>query len=172
MSAQARRQAIVGMLSASPEPITGTELSERLGVSRQIVVQDIALLRASGAAILATPRGYLLSGPPSGAITHLVACRHHPDEVSDELLTMVERGAEVLDVIVEHPIYGEINGRLLLKTREDVEDFVRRMAASGARLLSSLTGGVHLHTLRVPDAATYRAVRSALQRRGYLLEED
>jgi transcriptional regulator of NAD metabolism len=85
---------------------------------------------------------------------------------------MVELGAEVLDVMVEHPLYGEISGKLLLATPEQVREFTSSLAASGARLLSSLTGGVHLHTIRVPDVATYRAVRAALRARGYLLEED
>jgi transcriptional regulator of NAD metabolism len=172
MNAEARRQALLAMLGEAREPLTGTQLSERLGVSRQVIVQDIALLRAAGEAILATPRGYARSGPPRGALTYLVACRHHPGAVADELLTMVELGAEVLDVMVEHPLYGEISGKLLLATPEQVREFTSSLAASGARLLSSLTGGVHLHTIRVPDVATYRAVRAALRARGYLLEED
>jgi len=106
VSSEVRRQELLALLAAAEEPVTGTRLSERLGVSRQVIVQDIAILRAAGEAIFSTPRGYLLSCPSASALSYLVACRHHPDEVADELLTMVELGAEIVDVMVEHPLYG------------------------------------------------------------------
>ncbi len=172
MNAAKRRRAILAALAAGPGPVTGAELAEQLGVSRQVIVQDVAILRAGGAGVLATPRGYMLASTGLESLSCLVACRHLESEVRDELLIMVDLGAEVVDVIVEHPIYGQITGQLMLRTRQDVTEFTERLESSGAKLLSSLTGGVHLHTLRVPDAATLPRVRAALRRAGFLLSEE
>lgn len=169
-SGEERRRGIVGLLRRAGSPVVGSELAKRLDVSRQVIVQDIALLRARGHKILATPRGYLMlnEGPQVSAA---VACRHSTyDEMEDELSTIVGLGGTVIDVMVEHPLYGEIRGPLMLRTQEDVLSFVTRLRESGAEPLSRLTKGVHLHTLGVPDGATLLKVTEALRKRGYLLE--
>ncbi len=171
MGAERRRTAIQEQLLMNTGPVTGQELAERLGVSRQVIVQDIALLRTSGVEILATPRGYLLNRGAFGGIKRLIACRHRSEHVANELLTIVRLGGEVMDVIVEHPLYGEITGQLLLSTEKEVEEFVDRLSRAKARLLSSLTDGVHLHTIRVPDLETYKTITSALEDKGYLLND-
>jgi transcriptional regulator of NAD metabolism len=101
----------------------------------------------------------------------VVACRHTREQVEDELLTMVDRGVTVIDVIVEHPLYGELRAPLWLRSRADVVAFVRRLAETRATLLSALTGGVHLHTLEAPTRAALEAARAALAARGYLLTD-
>jgi hypothetical protein len=167
-----RRRRIVALLGEAPRPLTGTELAQRLNVTRQVVVQDIAVLRASGAAILATPQGYLLASRlRSAAHRIVVACRHTREQVEDELLAMVDCRVTVVDVIVEHPLYGELRAPLWLRTPADVADFVRQLNQAGASLLSSLTGGVHLHTLEAGEPAALAAARAALAARGYLLDE-
>lgn len=152
--------------------MTGSELARQLGVSRQVIVQDIALLRAAGEDILATPQGYRL-GPGLAARPYraVIAVRHSPAQTGDELYSLVEAGTRVLDVIVEHPIYGELRGLLLLETREDVDVFLERVAASGAALLSTLTGGVHLHTLEAAHPDAIELARARLREKGYLLDE-
>jgi transcriptional regulator of NAD metabolism len=57
---ETRRKAILEKLETSSDPITGTALADFFQVSRQVIVQDIALLRASGLGILATSNGYLI----------------------------------------------------------------------------------------------------------------
>lgn len=173
MKAQERRQALLKFISESRAPVTGSELARTFNVSRQVIVSDIAILRAEGAGIIATPQGYTVISPAMGPLQRrLVACRHDRADTEDELMIMVNNGAQVLDVIVEHPIYGQLTGNLFLRTPEDVRRFVRLMEDTGASLLSSLTGGVHLHTLAVPDESVFARVRDALAERGYLLSPE
>ena len=54
-----RRKNIITMLKQSDVPVSGTRLGKENGVSRQVIVQDITLLRVEGYDIVATPRGYL-----------------------------------------------------------------------------------------------------------------
>lgn len=147
-------------------------MAHRFGVSRQVIVTDVAILRAEGAQIMATPQGYTaISRAPALVERKLIAVKHTRAQTEDELMLMVQNGAYVLDVIVEHPIYGQITGNLFLRSEEDVKRFIEALNETGASLLSSLTGGVHLHTLAVPNELTYENVRLALASRGYLLEE-
>ena len=139
----------MALLSEQGGPVTGHELAERLGVSRQVVVQDCALLRAAGEDLMATPQGYLLPGR-GPALKAVLACRHTRERTIEELTLMVDHGLKVLDVVVEHPLYGDLRGSLMLASRADVDDFARRMAGD-VTLLSELTGGVHLHTVEAPS---------------------
>lgn len=166
---EARRAQILELLRAAGRPLTGAELAQRLGASRQAIVQDIAVLRAAGVEILATPRGYCL---PGARPTHriLVAVRHTPDQTEDELTLLVDLGVEVVDVIVEHAIYGELRGSLHVASREDVRQFIEAWRRTGARLLSELTDGLHLHTLEARTPEALERAREALRRRGYLVE--
>ena len=66
-SAEARRRAVAQILEEAEGPVSAAALARRFSVSRQIIVGDVALLRAGGADILATPRGYLLGGRGGGA---------------------------------------------------------------------------------------------------------
>ena len=60
MGGQERREQILKILKNRKEPVAGTELAKRLQVSRQIIVQDMALIRANGVDILSTNRGYMI----------------------------------------------------------------------------------------------------------------
>lgn len=168
MNAESRRREILQILTDSNNPVSAGALAKRFGVSRQVIVGDVALLRAGGSAIIATPRGYLLQNTRRG-ITHQIACIHRPDEMRAELDAIVDRGCEVTDVIVEHPVYGQIVGMLQLATREDVDQFIKRCSA--ARPLSCLTGGLHLHTITCPSEAAYESVKTELDRLGFLLKK-
>ena len=167
MRAEERRQAILEHLRQSSRPVSAGLLAERFSVSRQVVVGDVALLRASGADISATPRGYVILKADRGLIRR-VACRHDGLGMEAELCAVVDQGCSVLDVIVEHPVYGQLTGPLQLSSRYDVGQFLSRCA--GARPLSDLTGGIHLHTLSCPDEDAFRRVRDVLRDLGVLLE--
>ncbi|KKM12470.1 transcriptional regulator [Clostridiales bacterium PH28_bin88] len=163
-----RRKTILSMLTRG-EPVTGTELARRLGVSRQVIVQDIAVLRAGGSGILATPQGYLLPSPEGGC-RRTFACRHDLAGLETELLIMVDNGGKVLDVAVEHPLYGELRGYLMLASRRDVDDFINRLQSSGANPLYTLTGdGTHLHTVEAVNEAALEAIEQGLAAAGMLL---
>ena len=168
MRAEERRQAIRELLQNSKQPVSASALAARFAVSRQIIVGDIALLRAGGMEILATPRGYVLDRPPAG-VEHTVACVHSPEQMEAELTAIVDAGGEVVDVIVEHPVYGQLTGILGVASRYDVGEFIRRVEAHGARPLSDLTGGIHLHTIRCRDEKSFERVQKALANEGFLL---
>jgi len=166
-----RREQLLAHLRRAARPVTGTELASIFGVSRQVIVQDVAILRAAGEPIVATPQGYVLS--PHLAVTHraVIASKHSRNQTQDELYCLVDAGVRVVDVVVEHPLYGELRGLLMLATRADVDRFMSQLDASGAELLSSLTGGVHLHTIEAPDRNALDRARVAMREHGYLLEE-
>ena len=168
-SAEARRRAVAQILEGAEGPVSAAALARRFSVSRQIIVGDVALLRAGGADILATPRGYLLGGR-GGGVEHTVACVHTPEEMERELNAIVDAGGEVVDVIVEHPVYGQLTGLLGLRSRYDVKEFLRRVAEHGARPLADLTDGIHLHTVRCPDEKTFQQVEELLRNENFLLE--
>ena len=169
MDAQQRRQIIARRLHGSEKPVSAAVLARELSVSRQIIVGDVALLRAGGLDITATPRGYILPRLPAG-VTCTFACRHRGDQMEEELNAMVDQGCTVLDVIVEHPIYGQLTGPLHLSSRYDVGQFVARCKEEAAAPLSQLTEGVHLHTVLCPGQAAADRVRTELERLGFLYQ--
>lgn len=165
-----RRRRILAWISRQPSPVRGTELADHFHVSRQCIVQDIAVLRAAGSEIIATPRGYRL--PDTSRLEHreLLACDHSPERTEEELQILVDHGVKVLDVIVEHPLYGELRGSLMIESRADVQDFLQQVRAKNASLLSSLTGGIHLHTVEAHRAEMVARAKAKLRERGILLK--
>lgn len=169
MDAATRRAAVLHALHTADSPISASQLAAQFHVSRQIIVGDVALLRASGEAISATPRGYVLSRAEQGILC-TVACCHPVEGTEEELNIMVDNGCVVLDVVVEHAVYGQLTGQLQIRSRYDVAQFLERLNADGAKPLSSLTDGIHLHTLLCPDEAAFRRTSEALRSAGFLLE--
>ena len=170
MDALHRRQEILKALQQSTHPLSASALAKALGVSRQIIVGDVALLRAGGTDIYATPRGYVLVRSSPGLIRTL-ACRHTASEMEAELCAMVDHGCTVLDVIVEHPIYGQLTGPLRLSNRYEVSQFIARCREHSAPPLSLLTEGIHLHTISCPGDDARLRVEEALRGLGILLED-
>lgn len=168
MTTEERRKAILETLRNSDNPCNASVLAETYGVSRQVIVTDIALLRASGIAINATPRGYVMGREETGVVRR-IACRHNSFDTGKELYLMVDNGCTVLDVVVEHPVYGELVGSLQLRSRYDVGQFLAK--SSQSQPLSALTGGVHLHTVSCPDEDTFERVCAALSEEGFLIAE-
>ena len=167
MTAIERRNAIYQVLSADT-PISATALAGRFGVTRQVVVGDIALLRAEGRSVIATPRGYIIPAPDGFLRT--IACVHNAAQTRDELNAMVDCGCTVIDVVVEHPVYGQLTAPLAISSRYDVEQFIEKMASASASPLSALTEGIHLHTLSCPDEAVFDHLRDKLREMGMLFE--
>lgn len=170
MQSADRRNKIAEVLSKSDRPISATKLANIFDVSRQVIVGDIALLRASGIDIDATPRGYKMKSDAHEGYTGTIACKHSSEAMHDELYTIVDLGGQVLDVIVDHAIYGELTGRLELASRYDVDQFVRKVDREQAQPLSRVTDGVHLHTVNCPDRETFDRIVEALRTKGYLFD--
>lgn len=164
-----RKEMILARLSDCDQPISASAFAKELGVSRQIIVGDIALLRALGSDIVATPRGYILESSSSGKYT--IACRHSKEQLLDELYAVVDSGCGFIDVIVEHGIYGQIVGQLHIFSRSDADNFVAKMADQKAEPLCTITGDLHLHTLSCPSAEHFEAAKDKLREKGYLVEK-
>ncbi len=172
MKNETRRAEILSVLSKSQKPVSATALAVRYHVSRQSIVGDIALLRAAGTEIIATSRGYLLAtAARQPLLKKTVACRHDAAAMQEELYIAVDEGCTVADVIVEHPLYGELRGQLQLSTRHEVNAFLARSAEHAAQPLSLLTSGIHLHTLLCPDETAYQRVTEKLRAAHILLSE-
>jgi transcriptional regulator of NAD metabolism len=171
MDAVGRRKKIEETIGVSRRPLTGTELAVMLGVTRQVVVQDIALLRAGGLPVIATPSGYMMLDKPARArALRVFSCRHSTtDQAEEELMIIVENGGRVRDVIIEHPIYGEITGSLMLSTPESVKILIGRLRSKESQMLSSTTDGVHMHTVEAADEETLTEIEEKLRRAGILL---
>lgn len=174
MEAWERREKILNLLKSSDKPIKGTELSNRYQVTRQVIVQDIALLRARGEDILATPQGYIVPRESKGnSIIKKIVCKHNEyDEIEDELKTIVDLGGKIIDVIVEHPLYGEIVSKLDISSRLHVDEFMGNLKKTKAEPLSTLTEGVHIHTIEVENEKVFQIIREALKEKNYLISED
>ncbi|WP_170007799.1 transcription repressor NadR [Bacillus fonticola] len=162
-----RREQLLQWLRASSAPITGTELAERAGVSRQVIVGDMTLLKAKNTPIVATSRGYMyLQEVASARYIRQVACRHTPERTEEELYLLVDHGVTVIDVKVEHEVYGELTASLHLRSRKDVEAFLQSIQS--ASLLSELTDGYHVHTLQAPTEDVVEKAILALEKHGFL----
>ncbi len=174
MNSGERREKILKLLNKTVKPIKGTVLAEKMGVSRQIIVQDIAILRAKGHDIFATPQGYFIPQIASdNKMVKKIVCKHTGyEEIEDELKTIVDMGGKVLDVIVEHPIYGEIKSSLMVCSRLDVAQFMNSLKETGAEPLSALTEGVHIHSIEVEDEKIFKKIEKALKRKNYLIDSE
>lgn len=169
-----RREQILKVLKRSNRPIKGTQLSEKFGVSRQVIVQDIALLRARGEDILATPQGYIIPNSyGENKIVKKIVCKHKGyHEIEDEIKTIVDMGGKVIDVIIDHPVYGEIKSPLEISSRMELEEFLNNLVMTNAEPLSSLTEGIHIHTIEVEDERSLVRIKKALREKGYLIAEE
>lgn len=169
MKASERRVAIKRDLNKSNLPIKGMEIANKYGVSRQVIVQDIAILKAEGTEIIATPNGYMILKKDSSKLIKSIPVKHYRDRMGEELYIMVDNNAKVLDVMVEHPVYGEIKGNLNLNSRDDVDKFIEKIEED-SEPLSSLTDGVHIHSLEFSDDSDYEKVLEKLKEAGFLLD--
>jgi len=169
MDTSLRRDTILDIISQGNVPISASSLAKRLNISRQAIVGDVAILRAQGHEIIATARGYMIPGfREQNYYIGKIACSHSPEDTKDELYTIVNLEAVVVNVVVEHEMYGEITGQLNLRSQEDIDMFLRRVESSEIKLLSELTMGVHLHTIACRDKIHFEKVRQALGAGGYL----
>lgn len=172
MEGEVRRERIIEELRREKVPVSGSELARRMGVSRQVIVQDIALLRTSYKNILSTNRGYLLYTDPQEQklCRRVVRVKHKKEDIVRELDSIVDVGGRVLNVIVEHEIYGQLIGELVIHNRTDVRKFMSKVEEYRTKPLTELTEGVHYHTIEAEQEETLDAVVKALAAEGFLYE--
>lgn len=147
MNAEDRRKKIVSILESSRQPIKGSELSKELKVSRQVIVQDVALIRAKGYEIIATPQGYILYDKSN--VVEYIECKNHinEEEIYNEFKIIVDRGGIIKNVIIEHPAYGQIKAELNISSQKDILEFMEKVKNNEFKQLSLLSEQVHIHTI-------------------------
>jgi transcriptional regulator of NAD metabolism len=170
---EARRNKLLTLLKQSNIPLTGTDLSKIVGVSRQVIVGDMTLLKARNEPIIATSQGYVFfektnAGP---LFEQQIACMHSPEEAKDELYTLVDAGVLVKNVTIEHPVYGDLTASIQVSNRHEVDLFLQKVNETGASFLSELTGGIHLHLIVATDASILSRAIEAMNVKGYLASD-
>ena len=168
-----RREAVLSYLSEKNEPVSGTELARRFKVSRQVIVQDIALLRAENRNILSTNKGYSLFQSPvsRGGYTAVLKVSHTMEQTMDEMNAILDYGGCMLDVFVDHDLYGQIRADLVINDQTDAMEFCEKMAHSSSKPLKVLTGDCHYHTVKVPSEKALVLIKKELAEKGILLED-
>lgn len=137
-----------------------------LSVSRQVIVTDIAILRAEGTEITSTTQGYIVSREQ--LCKRVFKVHHTREECEKELNLFVDCGAVVKDVFVSHRVYGVIRGELNIRSRLDVQAFLESIRSGKSTLLSSTTEGYHYHTLLAPSEEILDMIENHLWEMGIL----
>ena len=168
MTGADRRKEILSMIRDTDTPVSGTAIGRKTGVSRQVVVQDIALLRTQGYPIISTARGYLLDEPKQ-AVRIFKVC-HTNEQVEDELTTIVDLGGCVVNVMVNHRVYGKLDAPLNIKSRRDVQNFMDDLKTGKSTPLLNVTSGYHFHKISAESEEVLDEIEEALKKKGYLAE--
>ncbi|MCB6582844.1 transcription repressor NadR [Blautia faecis] len=166
MKGEKRRKQLLNILSSSNNPVSGGTLSKELNVSRQIIVQDISLLRANGATIFSTNKGYLLQ--EDRKYSRVFKVYHTDDQVEEELSTIVDAGGQIRDVFVYHKVYGVLKAEMGIKSRRDVRSYMEEISTGKSSLLKNVTSGYHYHTIDAESEEILDAIQEELQQKGFL----
>lgn len=169
MKADERRKAIVTLLLTEQKPVSGTALSEKFGVSRQIIVQDISVLKALGYEILSTHNGYIIQKTP--LVERVFKVFHTTEQTESELSLIVSLGGTVVDVFVWHKAYGKISAKLNIFSQLQVKQFIEAVRSGKSSELMNITGGYHYHTVRADSNEILDRIENALNERGMIAPE-
>ena len=165
-SGQERREQILKILKSSTVPVAGTELANQLNVSRQVIVQDMALIRANGVDIISTNRGYIIQTPKQ--VSRVFKVIHRDEQTEEELNLFVDLGAKVENVFVYHKVYNVIKVNMDIKSRRDVNKYMEGITSGKSTNLMNLTSNYHYHTIVAEDEQTLDMIQEELHRRGFL----
>lgn len=168
MTAAERRRQIVRLMREADAPLSGGTIGQATGVSRQIVVQDIALLRSEGYNIVATARGYYLDELRS--CSRLFKVQHTNEQTEDELNAIVDLGGIVVDVMVNHRVYGPMTAPLNIRSRRDVQKFMNSLHDANSIPLMNITSGYHFHRVAADQEIILDEIEQMLRERNYLAE--
>ncbi|MBQ1984957.1 MAG: transcription repressor NadR [Clostridia bacterium] len=169
MKAVDRRKEIANYLMTEGKVISGSVLSDKFGVSRQIIVQDISVLKAMGYEILSTHSGYVIHGSP--LVERVFKLYHTTDQTEDELNTIVDLGGTIVDVFVWHKVYGKLSVPLNIFSRLHVKQFIEGVRTGKSTELMNITGGYHYHTVRAEEKEVLDQIEKALEYKNYIVPE-
>ena len=164
MNGNERRTEILKLLTESQGPVSGVSLARQLSVSRQIIVQDIALLRAAGNDILSMNQGYMIQSKPK--LSRVFKVIHEEQDVEEELNTIVDFGGIVKDVFVYHKAYGVLRAEMNIRSRLDIENFVEKIKSGKSNLLMNVTSGYHYHTVMADSEQLLDIIQDKLRKKG------
>ena len=168
MTGVERRKKILELIRESGKPMSGGALGKLTGVSRQVIVQDIALLRTEGYSIMATARGYLLEKPDESV--RLFKMCHTNEQTEEELLSIVDLGGSILDVMVNHRAYGKMSATLNIRNRRDVGVFMEQKRTGKSVPLLNVTSGYHFHHISAESEERLDEIEGVLRQKGFLAE--
>ena len=169
MNTSERRKEILKTLRSSDFPVAARELAAKFGVSRQVIVQDIALMRAAGYDIISTNRGYILNSPKS--VKRIFKVQHTDEQMEDELYSIVDLGGCVETVIVNHKVYGRMEAKLHITSRRLAWEFLEDIRSGKSSPLKNITSNYHYHEVHADSEETLDMIENMLREKGYLVED-
>ena len=168
MTGSDRREDIILQIQKSTCPLSGTNLAALYHVSRQVIVQDIALIRAAGYDIISTNRGYILNAAVSASRVFKV--KHTDEQLEDELCSIVDLGGTVRNVMVNHRVYGHIEAEMNIDSRRKVAEFMEDIRSGKSSPLKNITSNYHYHKILADKEETLDLIECMLREKGYLVE--
>ena len=169
MKVAERRKEIVILLMSEREAISGGALAEHFHISRQIIVQDISVLKSLGYEIISTHNGYVLQKSP--LLERVFKVKHTTEQTEDELNCIVDLGGIVVDVFVWHKVYGKISASLNIFSRYHIKQFIEGVRTGKSTELMNITGGYHYHTIRADSEEILDKIAITLNQKGYIAPE-
>lgn len=166
LTGKQRRKKILFMLRETSAPLSGSVLGEETGVSRQIIVQDIALLRGEGNHIVATSKGYTLN--ESKQTVRLFKMHHTDAQTEEELTSIMDMGGSVLDVMVNHRVYGKMTASLNINNRRDIKVFMEQLKTGKSTPLLNVTAGYHFHHVTADSEDILDEIEKMLEQKNLL----
>ncbi len=142
MNTAQRRTEILKLLQQAEKPVAARAMASQFGVSRQVIVQDMAVIRASTPGILSTTRGYVLQQ---------IKTLHAPENLkyvmdrkraAEELNLIVDCGGRVKNISISHRVYGRVTAEMDIRSRQDVNEFVQAINSSHSSVLAVLLPGI------------------------------
>lgn len=168
MDSGKRKEEILKILSERDSPVSALSLAQKFGVTRQVIVKDMAVIKAGNKNIISTARGYLLHKPENQGVSRTVKVCHGASEIENELNLIVDLGGYVVSTAIEHPVYGIIGETLNIKSRKDVKNFLRKIEETGCEPLLRLTQGRHMHIIEAESEEGINDIIEALKLNGYI----
>ena len=171
MTGTERREAIIEMMQKDHAPLSGTKLAGAYGVSRQVIVQDIALIRAAGYDVISTNKGYILNTPvEEKSVERIFKVNHTDEQMEDELCSIVDLGGCVVNTMINHKVYGHLEAPLNIKSRRNVAEFMADIHSGKSSPLKNVTAGYHYHTITADGEETMQLIENMLREKQFLVE--
>lgn len=174
LTGDVRREQILDLIKSNTTPINGSTISKQMGVSRQVIVQDIALLRANKHDIISTNRGYLINNlnkdKDEELFTRVFKVSHTDEQINDELSCIINLSGKIIDVSIDHQVYGKLCAELNICNKKDIDDFVSQMDNKQVAPLKNITNNCHFHTVEAPSIKLLDLIELELKEEGFLCE--